>query len=257
MASEERGRQRASARGGRTKPGKSASAGSTTRELRLRTDPRSERRFEPKVAPMTIVTVVAACLASVALGAGAYAKLAGGGEEGTPHRYASYAPYLLAAGAFVLVAVALFGQRPALPVRIGDAGVALEKSPTDLERIGWNEITGVLLGGDLLTVQGSGTSIALSLAAHPEAAALFIAEARRRVPQRLSDKALAGLDLPVAAAAGEPLALEPPQIAGQRCRSSDKLIAFERDARLCGRCGELYHKDGVPQACVTCGAALR
>jgi hypothetical protein len=51
--------------------------------------------------------------------------------------------------------------------------------------------------------------------------------------------------------------LEPPQAAGQRCKASDKLIAFEKDARVCGRCGEVYHKEGVPSACLTCGAKLR
>ena len=35
------------------------------------------------------------------------------------------------------------------------------------------------------------------------------------------------------------------------------VIAFEKDARLCGRCGELYHKSGVPYLCLTCDARLK
>ena len=65
--------------------------------------------------------------------------------------------------------------------------------------------------------------------------------------------AAAGLD----GDAGEKLTLEPPQVAGQHCKQSDKLIAFEKDGRLCGRCGEVYHKDSVPQRCLTCDAALK
>jgi hypothetical protein len=58
-------------------------------------------------------------------------------------------------------------------------------------------------------------------------------------------------------AAGEVATLEPPQVAGLRCKATDKIIAFEADARLCGRCGEVYHKEGVPARCGTCDAALR
>jgi hypothetical protein len=51
--------------------------------------------------------------------------------------------------------------------------------------------------------------------------------------------------------------LEPPQIAGQSCKATGKVISFEKDARLCGQCGELYHKSGVPDRCLTCDARLR
>jgi hypothetical protein len=50
--------------------------------------------------------------------------------------------------------------------------------------------------------------------------------------------------------------LEPPQVAGLRCKATDRPITFERDARLCGRCGEVYHKDGAPKRCLTCEAQL-
>jgi len=42
------------------------------------------------------------------------------------------------------------------------------------------------------------------------------------------------------------------QIAGKNCAASDRPIAFERDARLCPNCAEVYHKDSVPKKCVTC-----
>ncbi len=88
------------------------------------------------------------------------------------------------------------------------------------------------------------------------AAARALAEARARIPERVQDIPEGKLPTPDDAA-GEVLPLEPPQAAGQRCKATDKLIAFERDARFCGRCGELYHKDGVPKRCLTCSARLR
>ena len=54
----------------------------------------------------------------------------------------------------------------------------------------------------------------------------------------------------------QPVTLEPAQVAGQKCKASGKLIAFEKDARLCGRCGEIYHKDSVPKRCEVCDARL-
>ncbi|MEZ4310170.1 MAG: hypothetical protein R3F14_19180 [Polyangiaceae bacterium] len=51
--------------------------------------------------------------------------------------------------------------------------------------------------------------------------------------------------------------LDPPRIAGRACKASGQTIAFEKDARLCGRCGELYHKKSVPERCLTCEARLR
>ena len=59
------------------------------------------------------------------------------------------------------------------------------------------------------------------------------------------------------AGAGEVIPLEAPQLAGTRCKASDELIAFEKDARLCGRCGEVYHKDHVPPHCLSCEAKLK
>ena len=41
--------------------------------------------------------------------------------------------------------------------------------------------------------------------------------------------------------------------AKQRAESA---AAFERDARLCPNCGEVYLKDQVPKKCLTCQAEL-
>ena len=46
------------------------------------------------------------------------------------------------------------------------------------------------------------------------------------------------------------------QVAGRRCAATDKIISFERDARLCPNCAQVYHKDNVPKECVTCGTEV-
>lgn len=220
--------------------------------LRQRTDPRSERRFEPKASLELGLTLLGMSIAALLAGAGVYGQWFRGDEAGAH----PYAPYLLL-GAFLLgAAVGLFGQWSTKAVRVGDAGVAIENGPTEIERIGWNEVTGLLLTETALTVQGSGTAITIPLRAHLPAASRVLSEVRKRIPAvaaGIKEDALPAPD----DAAGEERSLEPPQVAGLRCKATDKLIAFEADARLCGRCGEVYHKEGVPPRCATCEAPLR
>ncbi|WP_437671057.1 hypothetical protein [Sorangium sp. So ce131] len=219
--------------------------------LRQRTDPRSERRFEPKASLALGLTLLGMSVAALLAGAAVYGQWFRA-EEAGPH---PYAPYLFVGAVLLGGAAGLFGQWSLKPLRVGDAGVGLENGPTEIERIGWHEVTGLLLSEDALTVQGSGTAIAIPLRTHLPAASRVLAEVRRRIPERAADIKEGALP-PPDDAAGEQRSLEPPQVAGLRCKASDKLIAFEADARLCGRCGELYHKDGVPSRCVTCSAPL-
>jgi ribosomal protein S27AE len=81
-----------------------------------------------------------------------------------------------------------------------------------------------------------------------------VREARLRVPEtvQIGDE----VALPAAREnAGERLALEQLQVVGRRCAESGSIIAFEPDARVCGRCERVYHKDHVPEAC-ECGGAM-
>jgi hypothetical protein len=55
---------------------------------------------------------------------------------------------------------------------------------------------------------------------------------------------------------GEVLTVESLQVAGRYCAASDRPISFERDARLCPQCCEVYLKSEVPRKCVTCEADL-
>jgi hypothetical protein len=217
--------------------------------LKLRTDARSERRFEPKSPASVLLSMLGMSIGAVVVGAGTYGQWFRSEELG-PHRFA---PWLLGGGAALFLLVALFGQRVAKPVRIGDAGVAEEKDASDIERIAWCDVVRVLLSKDMIVVQSNGRSIAVPVRTHAAAASLLLAEARRRIPDRVEGE----LELPAPdGSSGDELALEEPQIAGQHCKASEKLISFENDARLCGLCGETYHKDSVPKACLTCGASL-
>ena len=246
MADKNRGKKRRA-------PGAAGSPSAEATERRQQSDARMERRYEPKPGAGPVLTMIVASLACVALGAGMYARFATG-EGDTPSRYHPYAIYMLVGGALVFGLVGLFGRWPAPVLRVGDAGLAEEKG-SDLHRIGWNQLVEVLLDKDLLVARASGTTIGIPIGAHAAAAADFLKEARRRVPARVHDGiALAEVSSPGAI---DEVPLEPPQIAGQHCKASGRLIAFEKDARLCGRCGELYHERGVPPRCVTCGARLR
>ena len=235
----------------KTKRGTSGATGAGNRGVRTHEDARSERRFEPTASAMAILSTVGMSIGAVLVGAGTYAQWLRAGEL-PPH---PAAPWLLAGGAFLLIGVALFGQRLAKPVRVGDAGIALEKGPGEMDRLEWRDVSRVLLNSTTLSLQGAGTSISVPIAVHAAAAARIFAEAARRIPAKVDGLDGSALGKPEAND-GEELALEPPQIAGQHCKASDKLIAFEKDGRLCGRCGEVYHKDSVPSRCLTCDAPL-
>jgi hypothetical protein len=223
--------------------------------LRLRKDPRSEWRYEPTGSGSAWITMIGMSVGSVVLGAGVYGqwlRTAARPELTGPH---PYAPYLLLAGALIVGAIGFFGPRTARAVRVGDAGVGLEKD-AEVERVGWHEVSRILFGGDMLTFQGPGAVIAIPVKQHPQAAARALAEAKRRIPAKLEDVDTTGI-AKLDPDDGEVLPLEKPQLAGARCAASDELIAFEKDARLCGMCGEVYHKAHVPERCVTCDVELR
>jgi len=224
--------------------------------LRLRTDPRREQRYEPASSAAAWVSVLGLSVGSLLLGAGVYAQWLRTSllpDVTDPH---PYAVYLLAGGLVVLAGVFLFGARAAKPIRVGDAGLAVEKDAGELDRIEWRDVTRILVTGGVITFQSPGSVIAFPLEQHAQAAARAVAEARARIPAKLEGVDTSGVDK-VEEDAGELVLLEPPQLAGATCKASDEPIAFEKDARLCGRCGEVYHKAHVPETCLTCEAKLR
>ena len=216
--------------------------------LRTRSDTRTESRYAPRNGPAAAVSVLAMSLGALAVGAGVYGKFLRDAAAGS-HPWATW---LLVGGAALFAAAALLGAMPAPPVRVGDGGVGVEKA-SGVERLAWYEIENVAVAGGALVVRGAGRSFSIPLKAHPDAAARIASEARTRLPSKLGD--LAGI--PTAAGdPGEKLPLEPLQLAGARCAATERIIALDKDGRVCGRCGQVYHKEGVPSACVSCAAKL-
>jgi hypothetical protein len=206
---------------------------------------RKERRFSPEQTYSSNGAVGVGMLGALAAGAGVWGQWI----SDTPH---TYAPYLFGAGALALGASLWFGDAGAVPVRIGDAGIALERG-TELTRLAWCDLETVEVVGKQLVVKSKSTTFSIPIAAHPKAVAWILAEGTRRVPEAMNVKKsdLTGLPEPKELD-GELVPLEGVQITGRHCAASGKPIAFERDARLCPNCAQVYLKDAVPKKCVTC-----
>ena len=206
---------------------------------------RKERRFSPEQTYSSGAAVGVGMLGALAAGAGVWSQWI----SENPH---TYAPYLFGGGAVALGASLWFGDAGAVLVRVGDAGVALERG-TELTRLAWCDLETVEVSGKQLLLKGPSTSFNIPIAAQPKAVAWILAEGTRRVPEAMNVKKseLAGLPEPKDFD-GEMVPLEGVQVAGRHCAATDKPIAFERDARLCPNCAEVYLKDAVPKTCVTC-----
>lgn len=210
---------------------------------------RKERRFIPEQTYSSGAAVGAGMLGALALGAGVWGQWI----SEVPH---NFAPFLFGGGAVVLGAALWFGDAGAVPVRIGDAGIALERG-AELTRLSWCDLETVQVSGKQLLVKGKELSFSIPIAAQPKAVAWILAEGTRRVPDAMNVKKsdLEGLPEPKELD-GELVPLEGVQVAGRHCAASGKPIAFERDARLCPNCAQVYAKDSVPKQCVTCKREL-
>lgn len=226
-------------------PSKQVASG---RWLRERTEKRTERRFAPSAKTFAALSYVMLGLGAAAMGAGVFGQFL---RAAGPHPYGAY---FLGAGTVAFVVGLVLSNRVVPTLRIGDAGLAVERSPGEVERLGWHEVDAVRFSSGVLIFSGSGKVVSINVAEHPDAAAFAVAEGRQRIPARMAD-APDGLPGP-SPEASELLVLEPPQLAGLRCAASNRLISFEADARVCGRCGQAYHKDEVPERCTTCDARL-
>jgi hypothetical protein len=88
---------------------------------------------------------------------------------------------------------------------------------------------------------------------HAQAAAWILKEALARIPKRVTADADKRDEIAKGAHDhAEIVAIEPMQVTGRRCKASDVIISFERDARVCKTCGEVYDKKHVPAKCLTC-----
>lgn len=155
-----------------------------------------------------------------------------------------------------MAAVILWGDMEGTGVRVGDAGVALEKQGKATVRIAWCDMREIAVDNGTVRLVGDG-GFTFNVSANPQAAAWVVREAEERIPKRMKIEKAEREALPKTSEGdGERLEVEPLQVAGRACRASDRAITFERDARFCPRCGEVYHKDSLPASCLTCEADL-
>jgi hypothetical protein len=210
---------------------------------------RKERRFTPSQTQTSRLALYGGMLGALILGAGVYAQWV----REVPYEWA---PYVVALGALSLGLALWFSDAGAVPVRVGDAGIAVEKGP-EISRLIWCDIQRIVVERGNLVARGDDLTLTIPLSAHPVAAAWILSEGVRRVPETLDVKQseLSGLPKP-RDNDGELLVIDTLQVAGRQCAASKKTISFERDARLCPNCGQVYHKDHVPKACVTCQAPI-
>lgn len=212
-----------------------------------------ELRFPPAASSRQYVGVVLMSLGAIALGAAAFAAFFRA-EDAPP---LPYTPWLFAAGAVCLVVYFILGQAGQPTLRVGELGVATEEGER-LARTAWFQIERVAAAGNTLTVKPPGAAITLPLAAHGPAAKQIVNEALRRIPDRveLDDGELAAIEA-AGGDEGERVLAEPPQVTDMQCAASARPLTFERDVRMCARCGVFYHRQAVPARCVECGRKLR
>jgi hypothetical protein len=210
---------------------------------------KKERRFLPDATRSSKISVGAGMAGALALGAGVYGQFIR--EPQLP-----YGQYLVAGGALVLGAALWFSDSGGHPVRVGDAGVAIERG-TELTRLPWCDMDRIAIERGKLLLEGKEVSLSIPVEPHRIATSWILKEAISRVPDAMDVKQSESEALPEPKEDdGELVKLENVQIAGRHCAASDKPISFERDARLCPTCAQVYHRDHVPKKCVTCGDTI-
>jgi len=210
---------------------------------------RTERRFLPEATHTSWLAAGLGMAGSLALGAGVWGQWM---TEAPP----KFAPYLVTVGVAGLGSGLWLGSASTFPVRVGDAGIAIERG-SEITRVLWCDIESLQIERGNLLAKTAALTLSIPVGAHPKAIAFIVAEAERRLPKILKGDEAARKALP---AVTDPDSEEAPimgdQVAGRRCAVTNKIISFERDARLCPNCAQVYNKDNVPQKCVTCDADL-
>jgi hypothetical protein len=210
---------------------------------------RRERRFVPPGNKTRMAAAIAGMLGALVLGAGVY------GQWILDPAF-EYAPYLVAVGAVVLALALWRGDPGFTPVRVGEAGIAIEKG-NDITRLLWCDIERIFIEDSSLMAKSPNLTLAFPLEVHRAASAWILSEAARRIPDALDVKRQITEQLPTPRDTdGESLLIDAFQITGRHCAASGRPIAFEQDARLCPKCAQVYLKDQVPKKCVTCDSNL-
>ncbi len=195
----------------------------------------------------------------VAFGIGGVSALLLG--SGTYERWLSQPPADWATAALVFggagaIYFAWQLNREGPAIRVGDAGVAIEQG-SEVQRLLWCEMERISVEDGSLVLRGTGPTLRIATAAHPAAASWILKEAAERLP-KLIDVPPSFVDTlpkpdPKDGTVNHVASL---QTTGRRCAKTRKVIKYERDARLCPVCTEVYLKGQVPDSCLTCKAPL-
>src|SRR5260221_3508317 len=193
---------------------------------------RTERRFIPEATHTSRLAAGLGMLGSLTLGAGVYAQW-------VKEAPLSYAPALVTAGAIGLDSGLWLGAATTFPVRVGDAGVAIERG-SEMTRALWCDMEEIKLERGDLIIRSQAVTLAIPVGAHPRATAFILEEAKRRLPKIVKVDEAAKRSIPAATQpGGEEVAVAGDQVAGRRCAATGKIISFERDARLCPGCAQV------------------
>lgn len=226
-----------------------AETGKRAKKKKARSVERRERMLAPTAAPAGRLTLIVTCASGLVLGAGVYSQLL------RPEPLA-IGPYLVGAGALALAAIILIAPDAPRKTLVGAGGIG-EETKDGPKRTAWCDVTNIALEGDALVAVTEEGRLVFPLASHRPAAQWILKEASERIPARLSlDDAERQRIGEASEQDGETRALEPPQLAGKRCKASGRVISYEPDARVCDRCGEVYHRSSVPERCLTCDEPL-
>lgn len=210
---------------------------------------RKERRFATSVAFMPTWVAIIGMVGSLILGAGCFALW-------VVDPPVSWASYLVAVGGLGLGVALWFGSPPETAVLIGDAGVGVEDG-RDVSRVRWYQMKTLSIRGGQVVITGEKNTLRFSLGANTKGLSFLLKDAAERMPNVLDiDKNITARLPAPDPNAGSLQSVIDDQIAGAHCAASDKIIKFEEDALLCPRCNQIYHKDSLPERCVTCDTKL-
>jgi hypothetical protein len=161
---------------------------------------------------------------------------------------------VLGVGGALYFAWQLNREGPAL--RVGDAGVAIEHG-SEVQRLLWCDMETISIENDDLVLRGTGPTLRVASARHPAAVSWILKEAAERLPKLIEvpPAFVDGLPKPDAKD-GTVNHVASLQTTGRRCAKTRKVIKYERDARLCPVCTQVYLKGDVPDACLTCKQPL-
>lgn len=225
--------------------------------LRRLSDDFEEQRFAPATGTKDYIWVVLMSLGGIGVGIGVYAMMLR--DPSLPP--APWTNYALAAGATLLAAYLFLGRSAEKPLRVGELGVGFEEQEGRVSRIAWWQIKSLEVDAGALLLKTKGKTHTLLIADNEPAVRSIVSEAMSRIPKRVAIDERRIEELGAAAGAktpaGEKMHVEPPQVTGMECRSSSQALTFEKDVRLCARCGVPYHKMGVPTRCEECGRRLK